>query len=239
MPPRAPRGPSIRLWERWQSATLLRSVRLPNSVLHPTEPSPWRFQPELGSCRTCGKLTWAALPEGVSRRLVGPRLQAFCALLVGACHVTRRPLQQLLQTAFDLPISLGCLSALEAHTANALAPSYEEVHAAVRDAPCVNADETPWRSGRERRWLWLAATPRLACFRIDPRRSRAAFERLLEPRAGRTLTSDRYGVYRQRAFTANKSSIDHPTFGDLRRFSHLAELSFTVRRTEVLGKICG
>jgi transposase len=166
-------------------------VDLPPKLTLTTE-----YQCHARSCRTCGKLTWAALPEGVSRRLVGPRLQAFCALLVGACHVTRRPLQQLLQTAFDLPISLGCLSALEAHTANALAPSYEEAHAAVRAAPCVNADETSWRSGRERLWLWLAATPRLACFRIDPSRSRAAFERLLEPRAGRTLTSDRYGVYR-------------------------------------------
>lgn len=166
-------------------------IDLPQKLSFVTE-----YQCHARSCRACGQQTWAALPEGVSHRVVGPRLQAFCALLVGACHVTRRPLQHLLSTALGLPLSLGTLSALEAHTAEALASCYQEAHEAVGTAPCVNADETPWRSGRERSWLWLAATPQITCFRIDKSRSRAAFERLLPPRAGRTLTSDRYGVYR-------------------------------------------
>jgi len=154
------------------------------------------YQCHARSCPACGKRTWASLPDGVSHRVVGPRLQALCALLVGACHVTRRPLQELLATAFGVQISLGSLSSLEADTAHALSPSYQQAREAVAAAPCVNADETPWRSGRERSWLWLAATPHLTLFRIDPSRSRVAFERLLAPRTGRTLTSDRYGVYR-------------------------------------------
>jgi len=116
--------------------------------------------------------------------------------MVGACHVTRRPLQELLATAFGVEISLAALASLEAHTAAALSPNYQQAREAVAAAPCVNADETPWRSGQKRSWLWLATTPRLTLFRIDPSRSRAAFLRLLPPQAGRTLTSDRYGVYR-------------------------------------------
>jgi transposase len=116
--------------------------------------------------------------------------------LVGACHLTRRPLQELLATAYGVDLSLGCLSELEAHTAEALASCYHEAQEAVANASAVNADETSWRPGRERGWLWLAATSRLRLFRCDRSRSRAAFERLLPPRAeGRTVTSDRYGVY--------------------------------------------
>src|SRR5207247_10613704 len=65
-------------------------------------------------------------------------------------------------------------------------------------APAVNAEETSWREGNRKAWLWTATTPALSLFRIDPCRSRAAFEQLLPPVAPgvRTVTSDRYSAYR-------------------------------------------
>lgn len=167
-------------------------VDLPPQRLETTE-----YQRHARICPACGKRTWAPLPPAVPPGVVGPHLQAFCALLVARFHLSRRETQELLAAVWGETVSLGTLSALEATTAQALAAPYAAVQAAVAAAPAVNADETGWREGRQKAWLWLATTPALSLFRIDPSRSRAALERLLPPVAPgvRTVTSDRYCAY--------------------------------------------
>lgn len=150
------------------------------------------------TCPHCRKRTWACLPPGVPRGVIGPRLQAVCALLVGGYGLSRRAVQELLRDLLGEEFSLGTLSALEGATAAALATPYQEVAEAVARAERVNADETRWFEAHRPRWLWLAATEQLALFRIDPSRSREAFFRLLPPcaeRQQRTVTSDRYSAY--------------------------------------------
>jgi transposase len=127
--------------------------------------------------------------------MVGPRLQAFCALLTGRFRLGRRSTLELLQDAFGLPLSLGPLAALEADTAAALLLPDEEGAQAVAQAASLNADETGWKEAGKRPWLWLAATPSLALFRLHDRRHRTAFEALLPLTATGIVTSDRFGVY--------------------------------------------
>jgi transposase len=63
-------------------------------------------------------------------------------------------------------------------------------------------DETPWWEAGKRRWLWTAATLTVLFYRIDPERSRAAFERVLvlareavPELFAPILGSDRYSAY--------------------------------------------
>jgi transposase len=165
---------------------------LPPSFLITTE-----YQLHARTCPVCARRTWARLPEGVSASSVGPRLQAFLALLVARFHLSRRQVSEWLADVAGEQCSLGCLTSLEAATATALLTPYQEVQAAVAAASAVNVDETPWREGKGKAWLWLAATPTLTLFRIDASRSRGAFERLLPPEAAtaRTVTSDRHRAY--------------------------------------------
>jgi transposase len=165
---------------------------LPKQLLETTE-----YQLHARTCPACAQRTWAALPPDAPTGVVGPRLQAFCSLLVGRYHLSRRQTQELVADGFGEAFSLGTFSSLEQATAQALAAPYGVVQAALAAAPAVNVDETGWREGNRRAWLWLAATPALALFRIDPSRSRAAFERLLPPLppGARTVTSDRYRAY--------------------------------------------
>jgi len=164
---------------------------LPPVLVETTE-----YQCYAASCPACGCLTWATLPAEVPAGILGPRLQAVCALLVGRHHLSRRALQEFLQDAGGEEVSLGCLLDLEARTAAALALPYDEARQRVAQAPRVNADETPWRQGSQKAWLWSAVTTAVACFRIDARRSRAAFEALVPPDlVGRTVTCDRYSAY--------------------------------------------
>lgn len=181
--------------------------------LDPADPPPQRHQvmdlaPKLiltteyqlftRSCPCCGEQTAAPLPPGVPQGVVAPRLQAFLALMTGRFRLSRRGVQELLATVFAEELALGTISTLEGRTAAALSAPYEAAQQYVATAPSVNSDETPWLHGDRRAWMWTAVTPTVVCYRIDPSRSRAAFERLLPPLAEgeeRTVTSDRYSVY--------------------------------------------
>jgi transposase len=156
------------------------------------------YQLHTRTCPACDGQTTAALPEGVPTGVIAPRLQAFCALLTGRFHLSRRSVTELLSTVFGEEIALGTVSSLEAATARALAAAYDEAAQAVAEVDAVNVDETPWREGKQKAWLWVGVTPAITCFRIDPSRSRAALEKLVPPCAAdttRTVTSDRFSVY--------------------------------------------
>src|SRR6266852_4200568 len=197
------------------------AIDLPPKLLETTE-----YQLHARTCAACGKRTWAALPPEAPAGVVGPALQALCALLVGHFHLSRRDTQELLVDVGGENLSLGALSVLEGRTAQALAAPYAAVQAAVAAAPAVNADETSWREGNRKAWLWTATTPALSLFRIDPSRSRAAFERLLPPVASgaRTVTSDRYSAYRHLRGDDHQLCWSHL----IRDFTALAELADAV-----------
>jgi transposase len=124
----------------------------------------------------------------------GPKLQAATSYLSGVGRMGKRPIRQLCEDLFGIPISLGSISHLESHTSRALAPIHAEAHAALegRDA---NVDETSWKQGGKKAWLWVAVTQLMSVFLIHRNRSRAAFESLMGPKLG-VLTTDRYSVYR-------------------------------------------
>ena len=184
--------PRRRKFRRWQC------VELP-----PIQPEVTEYQLLARRCTGCSRRTWARLPPGVSRRCVGPRVQALAALLAGACRLSRRQVQSLLADLCGIRISLGTLVALEADTSQALGPAYQELAAAVPQATVLGVDETSWREAGSLHWRWTAVTRQFAFYRVDRHRSRAAFAALLgaaeteggEPPPGPVITSDRYSAY--------------------------------------------
>ena len=75
-----------------------------------------------------------------------------------------------------------------------LEEAYSEAAQAVESAPRKNVDETGWKQAGQRRWLWTAATTRVAFFLIHRSRGREAFKSLLGKVQG-MITSDRWHVY--------------------------------------------
>ena len=148
-------------------------------------------------CRRCGEITAADLPEGVPNQCAGPRLQAILSLLTARFRVTRREARDLVVALFGekATVSEGTVSNLEQRTSEAIKPAYDEALDAIQNADLVHCDETGWREGNDRAWLWAAVTPMLKVFRIDPRRNREAFRKLLFAFEG-FLVTDRFSVYR-------------------------------------------
>ena len=115
--------------------------------------------------------------------------------LSGRHHLSRRAVEEVVETVFDVPISLGTVSALEAETSAALASSYQEAQAAVQDSPVKNTDETSWSEKGQKRWLWTAATATVAFFVIHLRRNFRGLQALLGETITGVVCSDRWSVY--------------------------------------------
>jgi hypothetical protein len=80
----------------------------------------------------CGYVTRAELPEGVPKGACGPRLQAALAYLTGLGRLTKRPIQEVMEDLFGIPMSLGSIVAQQQSVSEAVAPAVEEAKAYAR-----------------------------------------------------------------------------------------------------------
>lgn len=176
----------------------------------PDDPEPTRFQvaelPDLKAkvteyqrhsrtCPCCDQLNQAPLPEDFPTHSVGPGLAAVMAYLVGACGLSKRRVEEVVETVFEVPVALGTVAKLEQEMSAALEPAHQEAMAAVQQAPVKHLDETGWKKAGRKRWLWVAATTTVVVFLIHRLRNAAVLLLLV----GRTLTgilcSDRWRAY--------------------------------------------
>lgn len=153
------------------------------------------YQAHGRTCSCCGTLTWATIPEEVRAHAFGPRLGAAVAYLSGSPHVSKRGIEEIVETLFGLPIALGSVANLEQEMSAALEAAHGEAQQAVRQAPIKHVDETGWKQAGQRCWLWGAATTLVACFVIHPSRGAAGLAALLGRRIKGIVCSDRWSVY--------------------------------------------
>jgi len=165
-------------------------AELPLQLVDVTE-----YQRHARICPDCGHLTRAELPPGVGRSTIGPRLAAFLAYLVGRQHVSKRGVEELVEEALGLPLSLGTVANLEQEMSAALAPAHAEAMAAVRQAPVKHLDETGWKQAGVKRWLWVAATSQVAVFVIHQLRNASVLQQLLGKIIIGFVVSDRLHAY--------------------------------------------
>ena len=146
-------------------------------------------------CGHCDLLTEAPWPPDVPRRTFGPSVQAWVGLLSGAYRLSKRNVVALLRDAFGVDLALGTVSPLEQEVSAALAAPVEAARAYVRQQPAVNLDETGWRQGRARAWLWTATTAAVSVFVIRPSRRREVIDELLGDDNTAIVGSDRFSAY--------------------------------------------
>jgi transposase len=146
-------------------------------------------------CRRCGTVTRASRPAAVGPGSFGPRLQAVVALLSGRYRLSRREVVHLLGDVWGAPVALGSVSELEQATSAALAPVVAEAQAVAQQASMANLDETSWREGRRKAWLWVMVTALLTVFRVDRTRSGQVARELLGPSWRGIVGSDRFSGY--------------------------------------------
>jgi transposase len=147
------------------------------------------------TCPGCGHLNRGAIPPVVRAHVIGPRLAAVMSYFSSRHRIGRRGVEEVVETVFEVPTSLGCISALEAEASDALAGPYHEAQVAVREAAVKNTDETGWSERGQRRWLWGAATATVAFFVIHLRRNFEGLQALLGETIQGIVCSDRWAAY--------------------------------------------
>jgi len=147
------------------------------------------------TCPQCGQLNHATIPGEVRAHTIGPRLAAVMSYLSGRHHRGKRGVQEIVQTVFEVPVSLGTVAALEQQTSAALTDAHDQARHAVGTAPVKNTDETGWSERGQKRWLWAAATATVAVFVIHVRRNFEGLKALLGETITGIVCSDRWAAY--------------------------------------------
>jgi transposase len=145
------------------------------------------------TCWRCGMTTRQDIPRELTRSVLGDRLCATVAFVSSRVHGRRRAVGELLQEVLGAPLALGTVVAREREMTQALAGPYQQAKQMIQKAPAKNVDETGWK--RAGKFLWVAATRRLAVFHLDPCRNRDAMHELLGREVQGTICTDRFGVY--------------------------------------------
>jgi transposase len=161
----------------------------------PVKPVSTEYQLHQLVCSACGAATRAEVPPGVATGGFGPRVQAIIALCTGAYHLSQRTTQTVLQDLFGVSLGLGTIATLEQATVRAVAEPVADARAYVPQQPAAYLDETGWREGRRRAWLWTAVTAGVTVFVVRLSRSAAVAHELLGERFWGYLVTDRWSAY--------------------------------------------
>ena len=167
--------------------------RIQHIELPPIEPDVTYFDCYLCQCPDCGQTVKPQLPPEAATGY-GPRLSAFIAELSGIKAMSRADVQSLCASVLRLPIATGTIQNIIDRASTALIPPYQKIADAARSAAVNYIDETSWFKENGLHWLWAMVNDRAAFYRIDPHRSKEAFQGLIDDWKG-ILVSDGYGVY--------------------------------------------
>jgi len=195
-------------------------IRSQVTDLPPIRPDVTEYRQHTLVCDRCGAKTTAQLPPGVGGSAFAPRLKAILSLLSGPwCKLSRRTVEWLMESLFNVDISLGSVSACEQTVSEAVAAPVEEARQHAWASPEAYVDETGFRQAVQaepqeqhgtadegappaevpakssaKAWLWTAVTPLVTVFLVHAKRSAVAAAKLLGSFAG-TLVSDRWSAY--------------------------------------------
>ena len=153
------------------------------------------YQRHTLDCMVCGARNRAEWPKEMPSGSFGERLQGLIGYLSGRFGVSQRDMTEMMETVFQVDISLGSVPAQEQRVSQALKQPVEAAQKHVQTQKAVNLDETGWHEFFKNVWLWVCTTPSVTVFRIFQGRGSSGAEELLGRHFSGTVGSDRYSAY--------------------------------------------
>jgi transposase len=163
--------------------------------LPPILPLVTEYQQHTVCCPTCHDPVTADLPADLPPGAFGPRLTALIGLLHGGYHLSMRTTAALLADVCGVDLSVGSIAASCMRLSAAVAPVDAAIQTSIQRQAHLWIDETSWREGAGRGWLWVAVSPHATCFRIDPSRGQRVLRRLIGDDYRGIVHSDRASAY--------------------------------------------
>ena len=161
-----------------------------------------RFDIEVGHCSQCQRrvqgqhVLQTSDALGAAGVQLGPGVVALVVELHTEMGVPLAKVAHLLRTTFGLQVTPGGLAHVLHRAARAAAPAYTALCEQVRNAPVVTPDETGWRVGGVRHWLWTFVTSETTVYAICPGRGFADAATVLGTDYAGVLVRDGWAPYR-------------------------------------------
>jgi transposase len=150
-------------------------------------------------CRDCARLVESPVPDALPRARFGLRLMHLVAQLKILHRLPTEQIPPLLQSVYGVHLSEGEVLAILTRLAKVYRPTFERFRDAMRDAPAKYLDETAHSVNGDGAYLWVAATPSEAIYRVAPTRGHQTILDLLGPTPTGTVVHDRFVAYQQAA----------------------------------------
>lgn len=195
--------------------------------LPPVQPRITQFRVHVGHCRRCGTRVQGRHPRQTSNALgaaasqVGPRAVALAADLNKGLGLSFGKVSRLLGDAFGLSLTPGGICLATARVARIAEPTYHALAAWIRRAPVVSPDETGWKIGGHRAWLWAFVSEQHTVYAIRRGRGFAEAAEILGEEFPGVLARDGWGPYRSFVHAWHQTCLAHL----LRRCRELLEVA--------------
>lgn len=171
-----------------------------------------RFAVHIGKCGCCGRRHQGRHPFqtsdalGAAGCMLGPRAVALATELNKELGLSPQKTAKAL-ARLGIAITPGGVVGAIARQARALGPTYEALVEGVRASRAVAPDETGWRMGGQKAWLWAFAGEKVTAYLIAPGRGYEHAAEILGEDYSGVLERDGWAPYRR--FTGAKHQTCH------------------------------
>lgn len=183
--------------------------------LPPVEPIVREFRIEIGACTCCGRRVQPRHPLQTSDALgaagmqLGPRVLSLAAAVNKVYGPSWAKVSCLFKHAFGITASPSTYCRASLRLGDRLGPTYEALKTGVSESPIVYPDETGWRVGGHKRWLWVFVTAGITVYRIAASRGGEVAAEILGDDYDGAIGRDGWSAYRRFQSALHQSCLGH------------------------------
>jgi len=181
----------------------------------PVRPFVTRYETESGVCRSCGRRTRARHPgqvsdaSGAAGSHLGPRAVALACWLNKSLGIPAGKVAAVLHQTAGLEVTAGGVHQLMHRTARRLEPTYDALVEGIRNSPAVSPDETGWRVGGYRAWLWVFVGQGVTVYHVADGRGYEQAAVILGEEYSGVLERDGWHSYRRFTSATHQTCLAH------------------------------
>jgi transposase len=178
-------------------------VRQYQTDIPPVEPTTVEFVIQYGRCTKCGQRVQGRDPSQTSDATgavggvqIGAKAIALAAHLNKACGLSYERIMELFAQLFQLRFCRSALARAMLRLGRKAEASYEHLKEVLRKSKIVYPDETGWRVGGVKAWLWAMTTVTKTVYLIERGRGFPEAAKILGELYAAIIGSDGWAPYR-------------------------------------------
>ncbi len=174
-----------------------------------------KFILHYGKCSKCGREVVGRHPRQTSQVFrvgsvqLGPGVLSLAAFLNKVGGLSYGKIAALLKEMAGLRVSRSALCRALLRMAKKLAPLYEELKAKIQNSPVVYPDETSWREGGHKVWLWVFTNGQETVYIILPGRGYVQAVVILGMSFSGVLVADGWAPYQKFEEATHQTCLAH------------------------------